>query len=163
MRVKVVAGTGLTSKALCWWGNGFGGYSHAAAVLPSGELLDARYDHVGGQPPGVRIRPDGYEKWLRWQVIDIPSSAAQDAAWERYLRSQIGRPYDSRGILSFILGTQPADDGMWFCSALQAEALQKCGRMSDIGIPPQQVTPDGLAMLARAIGGKVWESFNDDD
>jgi hypothetical protein len=157
VKIKLVAGTAISSKLICWWGTGFGGYSHAAAVLSDGWLLDARYDHVGGQPPGVHIRPDNYEKWARWEVIELPATPAEDQACEGYLRLQIGRPYDSRGILAFLLGTQPKDDGMWFCSALQTAALQKCQKLPDIGIPPQQVTPDGLAMLARAVGGKVVE------
>lgn len=155
MKIKVVAASNIASDAIAWWGNGWHGFSHAAALLPSGELLDARSDHVAGKPPGVQIRHDNYETWSRWAVIELAATAEQNGAWEQWLRKQIGRPYDSRGILNFLLGRRPTNDGMWFCSALQFEALRTVGLMPDVGVPAQGITPDGIAILTRAVGGRV--------
>jgi hypothetical protein len=156
MRLKFVAGAALSSRLIEWFGFGAGGYSHVAAVLPSGELLDARSDQVGGEPPGVNVRPDGYEKWPRWIVVQMPATRAQDAAWAKFLSSQVGLPYDSAAIWAFALGEEPKFRKAWICSGFQTRSLQRAGIFPrNLDVPIEQVTPNALHEMCMANGGRV--------
>lgn len=149
IHLQFVRGTSLTARAIAWWGNGYGGFSHVDALLPDGTLLGARDDAVGGKPPGVQIRPQGYEKWDRKEVVEIATSSQQADVWRSYLRSQIGMQYDKGAIWDFILGRQDLHQaGHWICSALQTGALQAAGLLRRLPVPDQQVSPDALYLLA---------------
>ena len=147
-------GRGLTSKAIAWWGNGWHGWSHVDARLPDG-LLGARWDNVGGGP-GVRLRPFDYEASdvEEQLLLALEVTPTQAAAWEKGLRAQVGEDYDPDDILSLFLGTPVhVAEGHWICSALQTNELQAIGVLPPLGVPPQQVTPDSLAIAIRAAGG----------
>src|SRR5579875_3923216 len=96
------AGRDLSSRLIEWFGRGAGGWSHVAAILPSGDVIDARSDEVDGVPPGVHVRSLAAEGYRRWEIIEMPATAEQDASFYRFLRRQIGRPYDVLGILDFV-------------------------------------------------------------
>ena len=153
IRLSFVLGTGLSSRLVAWYGQGVGGWSHVDAVLASGELLGARADAIGGQPAGVHIRPPNYEKWKRRAIVEIPY---EGAAWELWLRKQVGLEYDKGAILSFITGIQDHQAGHWICSACQYGALESVSLLHPCPLPSSQVTPDTLFMLVTAgLGGKI--------
>lgn len=153
--LQFVLGKGWSSRAIAWWGQSYGGFSHVDAVLADGTLLGARSDAVGGQAPGVRIRPPDYEKWARRAVVTIPSTDAQAANWEGYLRTQVGDPYDKADILGLILGIPLMSAGHWICSALQFSALRVIGKAPPVPQIPQQIPPNMLYFGALLIGGSV--------
>lgn len=159
--IQLVRGSGVSSRLIAWWGNGYDGFSHVDAVLSTGELLGARSDVIkplgGGPaiPAGVQIRPPAYERWDKRVVIDIPSTPSETSMWEGYLRKQINDGYDQSDILGLILGTPMSTAGHWICSALQTDALQYVKKIGPLGIPPQQVTPNTLGAVVMAIGGKA--------
>lgn len=158
--LQFVAAAGWASRLIAWYGNGYHGYSHVDAVLPSGQLLGARSDKTGGQPAGVRIRPQGYERWLRREILVIQASGAQVHDWLHFLKRQIGHPYNEAGIIDIAIGRKPAKNGHWFCSQLQTAALEAVGLLPNLGVPPAQITPDTLAVACRAIGGKRPSDFS---
>jgi hypothetical protein len=92
--------------------------SHVDAVLDSGELLGARLDG------GVAIRPADYEKFSRRLRVFLPCSPVQEQAFYAFVRDQLGKPYDVPAIAAFIFGRDWRSDGSWFCSELQARALE---------------------------------------
>jgi uncharacterized protein YycO len=150
IRLHFVAGSGLPSRLISWWGNGYHGFSHVDAVLPDGTLLGARSDVIGDVPAGVQIRPPDYEKWLRQATVTIQTD--KGAQWEAFLRSQVGLPYDELNIINLITGEPtPEKDGHWICSALQTAALEIIGILKPPPIPPQQYTPDSLYLVASAL------------
>lgn len=154
IKLSFVCGADLSSRLIAWYGNGYGGFSHVDAVLPSGELLGARDDAIGDAPPGVQVRPDNYEKWIRRTIVTILCTQEQAVAWERWLRSQIGKPYDSGAIWGFIFGTPSHEQGHWICSACQTGALKQAGLLHPFSVPDSQVTPDALFLMSTAgIGG----------
>lgn len=155
VRLSFSCGASLSSRLIAWYGNGYGGFSHVDAVLPSGALLGARDDRVGGQPAGVHIRPDNYEKWIRRTIVTIPCTQAQATAWESWLRAQVGKPYDSGAIWGFILGVRGHQNGHWICSACQTGALRHIGVLHPFSVPDAQVTPDSLFLMATAGAGGV--------
>lgn len=153
--LQFVLGSGWSSRLISWWGSGYGGYSHVDAILADGSLLGARSDSVGGQPPGVRIRPPAYEKWVRRCVVWMPASAQQASNWEKFLREQVGMGYDKSDILGLIIGKPLMSQGHWICSALQHEALHKIAIFPDMPQTPQQVPPNMLLFGVLTAGGKI--------
>lgn len=155
IRLQFVLGPDWSSRLIAWYGTGYGGYSHVDAVLKDGTLLGARSDTAGGQPPGVQIRPANYEKWVRQDRVELAVTPADAAEWERYLRTQVGCPYDKQGILGFILGEKRHTPGYWICSALQTDALEHIHRIAPLPVPPQQVTPDALLLVVSTAGARA--------
>ncbi len=154
IRLSFVLGSGLSSRFIAWYGQGFGGWSHVDAVLKDG-YFGARSDAVGGQPPGVYLRPFGYESWVRHEILERRVTLSQEAAWERNLRAKSGDHYDRRSIVAFLLGLKTEDHpGYWICSACQTDAMQDPGVsiLPAYPIPPAQVTPDSLHIAAWTAG-----------
>jgi hypothetical protein len=151
---QFVLGSGLSSRLISWWGNGYGGYSHVDAILPDGTCLGARSDQIGLYAPGVQIRAAGYEHWKKRCVATLEVTPQIASAWETYLLSQVGKEYDKGNIVDFITGAKPADDsGQWICSALQCQALEVSGCLAHpLPTPPQQVTPNTLLDVISALG-----------
>ncbi|MDE2097070.1 MAG: hypothetical protein KGL39_07475 [Patescibacteria group bacterium] len=99
-----------------------GEYDHVDAVLPDG-LLGARIGADGAAAPGVQLRPFGYAKFIRTERVTLPATQAQADAWEVWLRSKIGEPYDWEAILGFALDESLHERRHLICSAYQASAL----------------------------------------
>lgn len=122
--------------------------SHVDAILPDGSLLGARSDAVGGKPPGVQIRPANYEKWSTVQQLWFTTDVNEDHNWLAFLTSQIGKPYDKLAILAFAMNRDWRAHDHWFCSELQAAALEACrffpNPLSDV---VNRVTPRDLLLL----------------
>jgi hypothetical protein len=154
--LQFVLGSGISSRFIAWYGNGYGGFSHVDGILSDGRLLGARSDKVGGQPAGVHIRPPGYEKWLKRTQVTFEVTAAVYKDWEANLRAKIGTPYDVTSIWGFVTGRQESTDGHWICSQLQLNALQHIKKVAfPLPMPAHQITPNTCLAIAAAIGGKV--------
>lgn len=155
IQLQFVRGTGLGSRLISWWGNGYGGYSHVDGILDDNRLAGARSDKVGGQPPGFQIRPPAYEKWAARTIVTINSTIQEALDWERFLIDQVGEPYDESDILGLIIGEPLSSAGHWICSAAQCAALVQISKIPSPPIPPQQVTPNSLLLMCAAIGAQV--------
>lgn len=146
-------GGGLSSRAIAWFSAGH--FSHVDCILPSGGLLGARSDRIGVVAPGVQIRPGAYEKWKERVVMDLSAKPSEHSRFYEFLNSQLGKPYDKTAILGFATGREWRDPDAWFCSELQAAALEVSGRCPDLYTPRAKVTPAGLASIVSALGGIV--------
>lgn len=153
IRLSFRLGRGFISRAIAWWGCAPGLWSHVAAQLPNGKLLDARSDVLGGVPVGVQIRDPETEPVKRSALVEIPGNYG---AWRRFLESQIGREYDVADIWGDIIGRRLHDPGRWICSALQTQALKAAGSLKDLPIEDSQVTPDSLYLIVMSgLGGRI--------
>lgn len=107
-------------------------YSHVDFVLPDGRLLGARMNG------GVQIRPKDYEKFTavkRYQV-DAPESVLD------FAYSQIGKPYDWRGILNFGLHRDWRESDCWFCSELVLWCFDQAGHpLLNPAVDVRRLTP----------------------
>ncbi len=153
--LQFVLANAFSSRLIAWWGQGYGGYSHVDAVLPTGELLGARSDAVGGKPQGVQIRPADYEKWNRVCRMSLACTDKQANAWDAFLRAHVNDDYDETDILGLIIGKPVMSAGHWICSALQCAALEAAGLMPKLLIEPQQVSPNTLRVAFSAIGAVI--------
>jgi hypothetical protein len=140
-RIMMVGGSAFSSGVI--ERAGFGPWSHMAGLLADDTVLDARDDSVGGQPPGVHIRAAHYlHSQPRWAIFEAPTGDHYPA-WEAALRSQLGKPYDTRGIADFaesvFTGTYVdpnyagAASKAWFCDCLQLWGAVQSG---DLRSPP---------------------------
>jgi hypothetical protein len=144
-------GTKLSSRAIEWISAGI--YSHCAAVWSPTEYLDSYEDKVGDIPPGVAIRPMSLETTPH-TVMSLAVTAQQYAAWETFLRAQLGKPYDWPAIFGFGLGRNWRENDSWFCSEIQAAALEQAGICGCLPAPNNKITPMGLANIFGALGAK---------
>ena len=140
------ATSGLSSEAIKLFERGW--CSHVDAVLPSGELLGARSDVVGGQPPGVQIRPQSYETWSSTKTVELLAPAVMENKFLDFLHDQLGKPYDKTAIIAFAVGRNWREQDSWFCSELIAAALEAClwfpAPLSDV---TNHITPRDLLLL----------------
>jgi hypothetical protein len=155
IRVEGVRGSGLSSRAIAWFGGG-GVFSHIRSVLPSGDYIDSRSDWTedGTIPPGVQIRPKDYDTSIVYRVrFEIAVSKKQETQYTEFLHSQIGKPYDKIGIIDFITGNADdrnwRDESAWFCDELVLFGLESIG-FPKLLIPDYRVTPNtaGVALTA---------------
>jgi hypothetical protein len=112
---QTVRGKGISSRAIGWFGGGF--YSHIDVITPIYALRGARSDKILGIPPGYRDRPQNYEKWAACTRWTVEVTDEQYAAYWMYSQLQLGKPYDSRGLVeTFVFGRDWREDNSWWCS-----------------------------------------------
>lgn len=152
IKIRCVLGPDLASSLIGWFSAGY--FSHVDAVLPDGTLLGARADSIPeGMPPGVQIRPAGYEKVVRATVFTLLGTTTfEEANFYGFLKAQIGKPYDKPAILGFVFGRNWAQPDSWFCSELIAAALIASGIIRPLYFPPNKVTPAALANILTEAG-----------
>jgi hypothetical protein len=153
LRWQFVLGDDLASRVIAWYGQGYGGYSHVDFLLPGGGCLGARSDRIAGLPPGVQLRPNGYEKWAARKVLSLDCTEEQLEAAVRFEAEQIGDPYDKRDILGLLIGRPiSSGSGYWICSALQLAMVREIGLLPNLLVTPQQCPPNMLAACLESIG-----------
>ncbi len=139
----------LTSRLIQWFDHG--AYAHVDSVLPDGRLLGARNDVMAGFPAGVQIRSPDYQVRYRLRRVTIPCTDEQEAAYYDFVKAQIGKPYDSKGIAGFILGRTWRSPGAWFCSELNAAGLEAAGVVPALAASCDKIAPDDLLLVVSAL------------
>lgn len=138
---------GLSSEAIRVFERG--GPSHVDAILPDGTLLGARADRIGGMPPGVQIRPAGYETWKQVWLLTLACTDSQEFRFLEFLKAQVGKPYDEQAILAFPLERNWRTRDAWFCSELIAAALEASGWFPQpLSDSVNEITPRDLLLAA---------------
>lgn len=116
-------------------------WSHVDAVLPDGSLLGAL------PQDGVQIRPPNYAPLTASLTVSLDTDC--ETQFYEILKSQIGKPYDWRAVVSFAFGDrdwQEADS--WFCSELQVWAIMQCGFFkAPLLIPTDRISPRDQLLL----------------
>jgi uncharacterized protein YycO len=151
IRLQFVRQAALSSDIIAWFSQGH--FSHVDAILPDETLLGARNDSVGGQPPGVRIRPPDYTPFSLRVVMAVPCSESQAERYYSFLHSQVGKPYDTEAIWAFAFGRDWREQDSWICSELQTAAGEACGAFPSLYLAANKITPVSCALAFSAIGG----------
>lgn len=118
--------------------------SHAEALMPDGTLLGA---HAEG---GVLARPHDYDKgqFTKEQYVNLNISDDLANKFYNFLKLQLGKPYDLTAIAAFIVGRNWREQDSWFCSELQAAALENCGYFSNpLATEVNHITPRDLLLI----------------
>ncbi len=149
INLRFVKGSGWSSKLITWFSGGH--FSHVDAITPEKKLLGARSDEVGGRPAGVQIRPFPYESTLDEKTFSIGCTDAEEKLFWDFLYDQLGKPYDEIGIFGFVVGRDWRNESAWFCSELQAAALEYAGVLPRLYSPVNKITPSCLATVLSAV------------
>lgn len=168
-------GDGWSSRAIEGFGGGWP--SHMANLLADGNVWDARDDLVKYKgavyPRGVQLRPASYlhEQYSKWIALEAPEGSEKlYEAWVDVLATQVGKPYDSVGILDFAEGiitgryedrnyapVNPEQSKAWFCDEYATWAAQKVGLIPSLPyeLPVFTLTPGAALNLFIGAGWKV--------
>ena len=155
IRLQFVCEDQLSSKMIAWFSSGH--FSHVDAVMPNGDLLGARNDKVGNRPAGVQIRKPEYAEFSRKVVMTIASNQQQEDEFYKFLKLQIGKPYDKEAIWAFAFNRNWREDDSWICSELQSAAGEFCGILPELYLATNKITPVACALAFSAVGGKIDE------
>jgi uncharacterized protein YycO len=101
------------------WGAG-GDWSHVEFITPDG--------YLGSQAPdGVKLRPFDYCTFA--EELKVSVNVPDDVGGKviAFANEQLGKPYDYKSILGFIIKRDWTDDEAWFCSELVAAAFLNAG------------------------------------
>jgi uncharacterized protein YycO len=102
-----------------WWTRG--PYSHAELVMAyeNGMAVcwSSAYLDKGVRRTVIKLDP------ADWDVIDVATTPAQEAAAIAWFEAHVGQPYDVAGLFGFVFRHYEGEKGNWFCSEAVAEAL----------------------------------------
>src|SRR5579863_5477355 len=143
--LRFVGADDIPSDLIQWFGGG-AKVSHVDAVVPpfdaEAPLLGARLDG------GVKQRPWDYEAFPRACRVELPCSESMAGAFYAFLRGELGKPYDKTAIAAFAAGRDWREPDSWFCSELQAAALEASGFFPwPLATPANKVTPADLLLV----------------
>lgn len=137
----------IGSDLITWFSHG-AGFSHVDTVMPDGRLLGARSDVCAGVPPGVQIRPVLYAPFSRTLRVVLPADDETTCSYYAFVEAQIGKPYDMRAIEAFPLDRDWRTPNAWFCSELNAAALEACRWFAwPLATPADKIDPDDLVLV----------------
>ena len=146
-------GTSLwPSKMIRWFS--WSDYSHIAWLTEQGEVIEA-------WPPKVRICKsfdEGHTPGTHVDIYEVVGLTSGDRETiETFLRNQVGKKYDWRGVFHFVTRNGNNSRTKWFCSELVFKALLKADIKLLKGIPPYKVTPGMLVLspLLKYVGTKI--------
>jgi hypothetical protein len=152
------------SRAIRYWSAG--SFSHVDWMRPDGTLLGARTDFPVNGETGVQIRPNAYEKWSATAIVELDLTDEQSTAFDAFEQAQIGKPYDGRSIIGYVLPiVSPARKeswrapDAWFCSELVQAALEASRWMPRIYFPLNRVTPIASYQMVMAKGARLVRTY----
>lgn len=163
-----------SSWLIGWFGAEY--WSHAYTLLPGGvNVVDARADHVGGEPPGVYVRPMSYLDDAERLILRFKADPSRIAVAHAFLLGQEGKPYDKRGILDIATGRlmKPGardwrDPAAWFCSEFQVWGAETARMIPRTPFEFNRIDPGlacygwyqaGAIEVARLEAGMRWPGF----
>lgn len=139
-------GTSMLSRAIRWFTRSH--YSHVAYEQSNGNLIEA-WTH------GVRMVADYATDHtagtaVEWYRVEGVTPEQRERA-ETFMRKQLGKKYDVRGILGFLRHRDIENQERWFCSELVFEAFRQAGVELLARVPAFKVSPGDLNQSPRLI------------
>ena len=153
MLLQYIGKSFFPSKIIEWftWGK----YSHSAwsfCEIEDGKLVGDTSEYEAWAGKGVVHVPEIGANHTKGTRIDLyqlatPLDNADANKGLKFLSDQLGKGYDYKGILGFLLRKKSMHNpNDWFCSELVFAFLQKCGRFVLNEVEPYQVNPQMLPM-----------------
>ena len=147
--IALFHGVSLTSRLIRWFN--WGVYSHAAWCREDGGSYEAwRGISRGDRQAKVRFGTLGanHTPGTRIDLFDVSGlTTINKIVIERFLHSQLGKPYDWMGIVHFVTRRPeyPSGQEKWFCSELVAAACAHGGVPLFRELPAYKISPSMLA------------------
>jgi uncharacterized protein YycO len=127
--IRPSTGGSIVSKLIridtwsCW--------SHVDTVIPAGHPMFPDCPDgglLGAQKDGVKVRPWNYDPKSKFEYLQTKSmSALQESLYYAYLKSQLGKPYDTKWIFGYALHRDWRNPDSWGCSDLVMAAFEMSG------------------------------------
>lgn len=111
--IALYKGISPLSRLIRW--TNFSEYSHASYVDE-----DELTEFESAIPDGVREKDFlvGHTPGTRVDLFDVNLSGGELEGLREFFRSELGQPYDYRGLFGFLARRQIQDPEAWFCSEL---------------------------------------------
>ena len=120
--------------------------SHVEAVMSDGTIIAALIGE------GVVRKPNDYDRSSTSQIfVDVAMSEFALHAWEKYLVSRLGRPYDLVSLFGMAIHIDRRRRGAFFCSMIQTLALRVCGTFEHpLSEKAHEIMPRDLLLILSA-------------
>lgn len=139
------SGNSIISKAIRWWT--VSEWSHVAVAISKDSFVEATYPKVR-----VGLVEELYGGKFVVLTPKVPLTFGEAERLVSYLLSKVGKRYDWRGLLSFVLRKNVHNKSYYFCSELVAEAYDHIGRPL-LRRSPSWVTPQDLYQSLELVEG----------
>lgn len=121
-----------------------GPYSHCELVFSDGNRAEATGRKTATQAKGVRWTAEPFP-YFYWDLVRVPATHAQEIAAMRYVMQHAGKPFDWRGVASFLFPWIRSQPDARYCSEFVLATLQECcGILLDAG---PHISPNELCNL----------------
>ena len=116
-------------------------YSHVA-LLDGDEVIEATW-------PAVRVAPlaEVIAAHSAHVIVDLPCHSPAEVI--KAARSQVGKPYDWKALVGFLMHRDWEDPHAWFCSEIVPWAIHQSGHALFRPSVMRRVTPQHLWMVSR--------------
>jgi len=118
----------------------WGDYTHVEAVTDKGYLIGSDFHSSGVNVCSIQRRSKESKRMLLVRVKKVNSGL-----FIKYLKSQLGKPYDTLASLGYVFRKNWNNEDRWFCSELIAKASQVSGNPL-IPEEPFRATPRDLLL-----------------
>jgi uncharacterized protein YycO len=141
MRILLYKGRSVLSRLIRFrtWSE----YSHAALEIEGDLIVDAWKSGVRK----IETPHEGHDPETVIHAYRVPDMTDEERARIReFALSQVGRPYDYRGVLRFLSRRDPRrENRRWFCSELVFASFLRGGIELLARVPAHRVSPGELA------------------
>lgn len=125
-----------------------GRYSHSEAYF---DLTDGRSWSSSNRDNGVRWKTIEFDK--KWELVELPVTAEQEARIAMWCEAQVGRAYDWSGVFTFVNPFRRHKESDLFCCEAVVCALQTEGFFA--GVDSWKVWPSRLHQMAKELRAGV--------
>ncbi len=109
---------GIVNRLIRWWTNS--PYSHCELIISESDAgalcASSSYEDNGVRFKTIRLKPEN------WDIIEVPTTASQEADAETWYRLHDGQPYDLTACIGFVWRRNHRA-GHWDCSESIGDAF----------------------------------------
>lgn len=123
-------------------------YSHVAILLSDGTVVES-WAFIGVRH--VSSPTEAHKAGTVIETYNIDGDYDELAVMD-FLKSQLGKRYDYRGIVRFLTRRASPADNRWFCSELVMEAFRRGGLDLQERLPASYATPRDIVISPHLSG-----------
>lgn len=116
---------------------------HVELLFTDGATFSSKMPHGVRYTDGAWLKPDNPD----WDIVDL--GPLDEFGIRRWTDLQVGKSYDFKGLLDFLLDHKGTPDDQWFCSELCTAALQQVGVFKHLD--PCHTSPGDLWIAAMSL------------
>ena len=144
----------FAGRAIQWFTQSTVG--HVDTVVKEGLLGAQAMDNLGCVGSGVQIRAFDYGGMKNRIRVTLNVSQPIADTYERFVRDQLGKPYDLTAIGGFVTDREWKESDSWFCSELVAAGLDYAHAFPfRLIAPANKITPGELLLVCSSWTGDI--------